>query len=67
MAGKLTRILTELDSATSLADLRNPEFRLHPLKGNLAGYWSIRLTGNWRVIFRFSDGEALGVELIDYH
>ena len=40
-------------------------FRLHPLKGDRAGQWIVRVSGNWRVVFRFEDGEA--VDLIDYH
>ncbi len=44
-----------------------PGFRLHPLKGNLAGYWAVSVSGNWRVIFRFEDGDAVDVNLIDYH
>ena len=44
-------------------------FRLHPLKGDRAGQWSVRVSGNWRVVFRFKDGEAeaVAVDLIDYH
>ena len=37
------------------------------LKGDRAGQWSVRVSGNWRVVFRFEDGEAVGVDLIDYH
>ena len=48
-----------------------PGFRLHPLKGHRAGQWSVRVSGNWRVVFRFEDGEAVAVavavDLIDYH
>ena len=44
-----------------------PGYRLHPLKGRLKGYWSISISGNWRVIFRFEDGDAYDVDLIDYH
>ncbi len=42
-----------------------PGFRLHPLKGDRAGQWSVRVSRNWRVVFRFEDGEAEGVDLID--
>ena len=42
-------------------------YRLHRLKGGLRGYWSIAISGNWRVIFRFEDGDAYDVDLIDYH
>ena len=44
-----------------------PGFRLHPLKGDRAGQWSVRVSGNWRVVFRFEDGEAVDVDLVDYH
>ncbi len=54
-------------AALALADLDLPGYRLHPLKGDLKGYWSISISGNWRVIFRFEDGDAYDVDLIDYH
>ena len=44
-----------------------PGFRLHPLKGDRAGQWSVRVSANWRVVFRFDDGEVVDVDLIDYH
>lgn len=44
-----------------------PGFRLHPLKGDLAGFWSVTLSGNWRVIFRIEGGHAGDVDLIDTH
>ncbi len=44
-----------------------PGYRLHPLKGDLAGFWSVTVSGNWRVIFRFADGHASDVDLVDYH
>ena len=56
--------------AVATANLRSaeaPGFRLHPLKGDRAGQWSVRVSGNWRVVFRFEDGEAVAVDLIDYH
>ena len=43
-----------------------PGFRLHPLKGDCAGQWSVRVSGNGRVVFRFEDCEAVDVDLIDY-
>ena len=42
-------------------------FRLHPLKGDRKGFWSITVQANWRILFRFEDGKAFDVELIDYH
>ena len=44
-----------------------PGYRLHPLKGDLKGYWSISISGNWRVTFRIDDGDAYDVDLTDYH
>jgi len=64
---RLEDVLGHLDAATTPADLDLPGYRLHPLKGNLKGFWSITITGNWRVIFRMSDGEVSEVDLVDYH
>ncbi len=44
-----------------------PGFRLHPLKGDLDGCWSVRVSGNWRVVFRFEGLHACDVDLVDYH
>ena len=66
-AAKVERILARLDEATKAADMDLPGFRLHPLKGGLAGYWSVGVSGNWRVIFRFEGPHARDVDLIDYH
>lgn len=60
---KLSRILAALDAAASPKDLSHPGFKLHPLKGELNGFWSIWVNGNWRVIFRFV---AANTELVDY-
>ncbi|MBN9125087.1 MAG: type II toxin-antitoxin system RelE/ParE family toxin [Nitrosospira sp.] len=43
-----------------------PGYRLHPLTGDLKGFWSIRVTGNWRIIFRFENGAVRDLDLIDY-
>lgn len=64
---KVRRILNRLDSASSVADVDAPGFRLHPLKGDLSGYWAVSVSGNWRIVFRFTDGDALDVDLVDYH
>ena len=42
-------------------------WKLHPLKGELAGFWSVWVSGNWRLIFRFEDGDAILVDYRDYH
>ena len=64
---RLRRILFRLQEAVHPGSADAPGFRLHPLKGNRAGTWSVRVTGNWRVVFRFEDGEAVDIDLIDYH
>lgn len=59
--------LVQLDAATCLADLRwPPSNRLEPLRGDRAGQWSIRINDQWRVCFRFRNGEAFNVEIADY-
>jgi len=59
--------LTRLDAATELKDLNAPGYDLHQLFGNLKGLWAIKVSGNWRIIFDFKDGDVYGVNLIDYH
>ena len=66
-ADKITRMLARLDVATRPEQMDLPGFRLHPLKGELAGYWSITVRANWRIIFRFEQDDATDVDLIDYH
>ncbi len=65
--GKIERILARLDVATEPADMNLPGFRLHPLRGNLAGFWSVSVSGNWRIAFRFEAGNVRDVDLVDYH
>ncbi len=66
-AERLRDILARLDASTTLADMDLPGFRLHPLKGELKGFWAVTVRANWRVIFRFAEGEALDVDYVDYH
>lgn len=66
-AVKLRDILARLDAAGKVADMDLPGLRLHPLKGELRGFWAVTVRANWRVIFRFVDGEALDVDYVDYH
>jgi len=66
-APRLRRILAALDAAEKPEDLSMPSFRLHALKGRLKGHWSIRVSGNWRVIFRFASGHVELVDYLDYH
>jgi proteic killer suppression protein len=60
-------ILTVLDDATTPQELNLPGYRLHPLKADLKGFWSVTVRANWRIIFRFEGTDAFDVELIDYH
>ena len=64
---KLLNILAALDAAAEPEDLSLPSFRLHPLKGDLAGHWSIWVNGNWRVTFRFTGTDVELVDYRDYH
>ncbi len=65
---RLRRVLTVLDEARNPGDLATrPGYRVHRLKGGMAGLWSISVSGNWRVVFRFESNEAVDVDLMDYH
>lgn len=60
--------LTQLNAAISVEDLRfPPSNRLEALKGDRKGQWSIRIDNQWRLCFRFADGDALDIEIVDYH
>lgn len=64
---RLRQILALLDSATTAADMNAPGLRLHTLRGTLQGFYAVTVSGNWRVIFRFEDGDAWDVDYLDYH
>lgn len=65
---KLRRMLQALDAITHPEELRGlPAWRLHELKGDREGTWSLRVTGNWRVTFRWDDEGPFDVDLEDYH
>ena len=66
-ARKLRLILTLLDAAASSEDMNFPGSRLHALRGELKGYYSVSVSGNWRVIFRLEGGHAYDVNYLDYH
>lgn len=59
--------LVALDTATIIEDMDIPGFKLHPLKGDRKGLWSISVSGNWRITFEFKDGNAFFVNYEDYH
>ena len=64
---RLRQILALLDTAFAVEDMNVPGLRFHQLKGELAGSYSVSVSGNWRVVFRFENGQALDVDLVDYH
>ena len=67
MVDVIQEILTALDEATGPQELNFPGYRLHPLKGELKGYWPVTVRANWRIIFRFEGANVFDVELTDYH
>ena len=66
-AERLRDILFRLQFARTLQDVAFPGAGLHPLKGKLKGAWSIKVSGNWRVVFRFDQQHASEVDYVDYH
>jgi proteic killer suppression protein len=67
MRERIQRRLDVLDAARTISGVNVPGFNLHPLKGNRAGEWAITVTKNYRITFRFENGDALDVHLEDYH
>lgn len=70
MAGKLRKLLFALETANSLDQVsRFPGWKLHRLKGSLKGCWSLTVTGNWRLVFRYDEelNTAGDIDLVDYH
>ena len=63
----IRRLLAYLDRASEPQDMDLPGWRLHPLKGELAGYWSVTVRANWRIVFRFENGDVTDVDYLDYH
>ena len=66
-AERIALALADVDAAIKPSDVDLPGYRLHPLKGARKGFWSISISGNWRVIFRFDGGDAYDLDLVDYH
>ena len=68
MVEKISDILLAIDAAAQPNEVGLfPGWRLHPLKGELKEFWSVTVSGNWRVIFRFEDGDAFDLDFVDYH
>ncbi|MEK7274368.1 MAG: type II toxin-antitoxin system RelE/ParE family toxin [Candidatus Desantisbacteria bacterium] len=66
-ASKLGRILDRLDASVNLHDMNLPGYRLHELKGEKKGIWSVWVSDNWRVTFRFDGENVVVVDYQDYH
>ena len=66
-AEKLADILDLLDAANEIRDMNFPGSGLHPMKGALRGFWSVKVSGNWRIIFRLERGDVLDVDYVNYH
>jgi len=64
---RVAALLARLDAAVTPSDMDLPGLRLHRLRGDLAGFWAVNVSGNWRMIFRFEDDGVWDVDLIDYH
>jgi proteic killer suppression protein len=67
LAARLRRQLDVLNHARTPTDMNLPGYRLHQLKGNRTGTWSVTVSGNWRVTFSFDGEDAVAVDLEDYH
>jgi proteic killer suppression protein len=66
-AQKLADILDRLNASTAIKDMDFPGSYLHQLSGKSKGSWSVRVSGNWRVVFKFFEGNAYNVNYVDYH
>jgi proteic killer suppression protein len=64
---KINRILDQLDAVTSLDDVMQLGSAVHKLTGNLSEFWSIKISPNFRIIFRYEQGDIFDVDYLDYH
>ena len=66
-ANRLRLILARLDAIQAAQDMDLPGLNLHTLKGKYKRYWAVSVSGNWRVIFRFENNNAVDIDYLDYH
>lgn len=66
-AQKIADMLDRLDASVKLQDMNYPCSNLHQLKGESKGVWSVKVSGNWRISFKFVEGNAYVVDYLDYH
>jgi toxin HigB-1 len=64
---RIENILGVIHAAENIKGIDLPGYRLHALTGDLKGFWAVSVRGNWRIIFRFDQGKAFDVDLVDYH
>lgn len=64
---RIARILDRLEASKIIADMNIPGYKLHLLSGNRKNSWSVKVSGNWRITFRFENGNAYDINLEDYH
>ncbi|MCF0065488.1 type II toxin-antitoxin system RelE/ParE family toxin [Dyadobacter chenwenxiniae] len=64
---KIRLILTRLDAASFPEQMNQLGYAFHALKGNLNGFYSVKVSGNWRIVFRFEGNDAIDVDYLDYH
>jgi proteic killer suppression protein len=64
---KINRVLDQLDAVTSVSDIQQMGSGIHKLTGDLADFWSMTIIPNYRIIFRFEDGDIHDVDYVDYH
>lgn len=67
MVERIRIILTALADAATIDEMDLPSFRLHALRGDLSGFYAVTVRANWRIIFRFEDGDASDLDFVDYH
>jgi toxin HigB-1 len=67
LVAKVERVLARLDASAEPKDMDVPGFGLHAMTGDYRGFWSVVVSRNWRVLFRFENGDACDVDFIDYH
>jgi len=66
-APKLSRQITRLNQAKSIEDMNTPGWNLHTLSGELVHHYAVKVNGNWRLTFKFEDGDAVLIDYQDYH
>jgi proteic killer suppression protein len=67
MVLRCSLILAKLDVAITPEEMDLPSYRLHPLKGDRKGQWAVTVRANWRIVFRFENGDVHDVDFVDYH